>query len=153
ATMCGGACGSPSARNAEGNKAAGADTAKASAAFLPDAKGPAPEISGARKGGTLMISNSGVPSTLDPSASYYLDTIAILKLTNRSLTAFAPRDGRTVLGPDLATALGQVSADKLTWTFTLKDGLKYEDGTPVVAGDIAYAAARSLAHQELPGGP
>jgi len=147
------ACGSPSARNAEGDKAAGADTAKASAAFLPDAKGPAPEISGARKGGTLVISNAGIPATLDPSASYYLDTIAILKLTNRSLTAFALRDGKTVLVPDLATDLGQVSADKLTWTFKLKDGLKYEDGSPVVAGDIAYAAARSLAHQELPGGP
>ena len=153
ATMGVAACGSPSARNAEGNKAAGADTAKASAAFLPDAKGPAPEISGARKGGTLVISNAGIPATLDPSASYYLDTIAILKLTNRSLTAFALRDGKTVLVPDLATDLGQVSADKLTWTFKLKDALKYEDGSPVVAGDIAYAAARSLAHQELPGGP
>src|SRR4029079_15618749 len=153
ATMCGGACGSPSARNAEGNKAAGADTAVRSASFFRDAKGPAPEISGARKGGTLVISNAGIPATLDPSASCYLDTIAILKLTNRSLTAFALRDGKTVLVPDLATDLGQVSADKLTWTFKLKDGLKYEDGSPVVAGDIAYAAARSLAHQELPGGP
>jgi peptide/nickel transport system substrate-binding protein len=93
------------------------------------------------------------PATLDPSANYYQDTNGILKLTNRSLTAFALRDGKTVLVPDLATDLGQVSADKLTWTFKLKDGLKYEDGSPVVAGDIAYAAARSLAHEELPGGP
>ena len=153
ATMGVAACTSPSARNSEGDKAGGVDTAKASAAFLPDAKGPAPEIPGARKGGTLTVANSGVPTSLDPSASYFLDTIAILRLTNRSLTAFAQRGGKTVLVPDLATDLGQVSADKLTWTFTLKDGLKYEDGSPVAAGDIAYAAARSLAHQELPGGP
>jgi peptide/nickel transport system substrate-binding protein len=153
ATMGVAACGSPSATNGGGDQAAGGDTAKASAALLPDVKGPAPQVPGAKKGGTLTISYAAVPATLDPSANYYQDTNGILKLTNRSLTAFALRDGKTVLVPDLATDLGQVSADKLTWTFKLKDGLKYEDGTPVVAGDIAYAAARSLAHEELPGGP
>ena len=147
------ACGNVAATNAEGDKAAGGEEAKVGAAFLPDAKGPAPEIPGARRGGTLTIAYAGAPATLDPSANYYQDTNGILKLTNRSLTAFALRGGKTVLVPDLATDLGQVSADKLTWTFTLKDGLKYENGTPVVAGDIAYAAARSLAHEELPGGP
>ena len=38
-----------------------------------------------------------------------------------------------------------VSEDGLTWTFTLKDGIKYSDGTPVVADDIAYAVKRSFA--------
>jgi peptide/nickel transport system substrate-binding protein len=153
ATMGVAACGSPSANNAGGGQTSGGDTAKAAAAFLPDAKGPAPEIAGAKKGGTLIISYAAAPETMDPSANYYQDTNGILKLTNRSLTAFALRAGKTVLVPDLATDLGQVSADKLTWTFKLKPGMKYEDGTPVVAGDIAYAAARSLAHEELPGGP
>ena len=154
ATMGVAACGSPSATKSAGDQTSGgADTAKASAAFLPDAKGPAPEIPGAKKGGTLTISYAAAPETLDPSANYYQDTNGILKLTNRALTAFAIRDNKTVLVPDLATDLGQVSPDKLTWTFKLKPGLKYEDGSPVVAGDIAYAAARSLAHEELPGGP
>ena len=43
----------------------------------------------------------------------------------RQLTSFVNRNGKQVLVPDLATDLGQVSADGLTWTFTLKDGLKY----------------------------
>ena len=55
--------------------------------------------------------------------------------------------------PDLATDLGKASADGLDWTFTLKDGLKYEDGSPVKAEDVAYAIKRSFAQEELPGGP
>src|SRR5665647_2876443 len=153
ATMGVAACASPSANNAGGGPTSGGDTAKAAAAFLPAAKGPAPEIAGAKKGGALIISYAAAPETLDPSAHYYQDTNGILKLTNRALTAFALRDGKAVLVPDRATDLGQVSADKLTWNFKLKDGMKYEDGTPVVAADIVYAAARSLAHEELPGGP
>ena len=50
-----------------------------------------------------------------------------------------------VLVPDLATDLGTPSADGLSWTFTLKDGIKYSDGTPVTAKDIAYAVKRSFA--------
>ena len=55
--------------------------------------------------------------------------------------------------PDLATDLGQVSDDKLSWTFHLKQGMKYEDGSPIKAQDFAYAIARSFATEELPGGP
>ena len=59
ATMGLTACGSLSGTSSGGNRdrASGNDqaSASASAAFLPDAKGPAPEIAGARKGGTLTI--------------------------------------------------------------------------------------------------
>jgi peptide/nickel transport system substrate-binding protein len=36
----------------------------------------------------------------------------------------------------------QVSDDKLTWTFTLRDGLKWHDGTPVRAADCAASIER-----------
>ena len=39
-----------------------------------------------------------------------------------------------------------MSADKLTWTFKLQSGIKYEDGTAVKAEDLAYAIKRSFAH-------
>ena len=120
---------------------------------MPDAKGPAPEEAGAKKGGTLTVSYSTVPSGMDPSSQFYQDSAAILKLTNRALTSFALRDGKSVLVPDLATDLGKASANGLDWTYTLKDGLKYEDGSPVKAEDVAYAIKRSFAQEELPGGP
>ena len=55
--------------------------------------------------------------------------------------------------PDLATDLGKVSADGIDWTFKLKDGLKYEDGTAVKVEDVAYAIKRSFAQDDCHGGP
>ena len=46
--------------------------------------------------------------------------------------------------PALATALPDVSADAKTLTFTLKDGLKYSNGDPIVAGDFVYGIKRTL---------
>ncbi len=58
-----------------------------------------------------------------------------------------------MLVPDLATDLGKASEDGLTWTFTLKDGIKYEDGTPVKAADIVFAAKRSFDPDLAANGP
>jgi len=38
----------------------------------------------------------------------------------------------------------KVSSDGLTYTFTLRDGLKFSDGTPVTAGDFAFSMDRTL---------
>ena len=54
--------------------------------------------------------------------------------------------------PDL-TDLGTVSADKLTWTFKMQPGIKYEDGTQVKVEDLAYAIKRSFAHDVYVNGP
>ena len=40
--------------------------------------------------------------------------------------------GNTLV-PGIATSLGQVSANGLTWTYHIKQGLKFEDGSPVTA--------------------
>lgn len=127
---------------------------EAAAGMDPEAKGPAKEVEGAKTGGTLRILASGAPTTFDPSAQFYQDVNAILNLTTRRLTQYRTNaDGTSELVPDLATDLGTVSEDGLTWTFTLKDGLKYEDGSPITAEDVAYGIKRSFAVEELPGGP
>ena len=46
-----------------------------------------------------------------------------------------------------------MSADGLTWTFKLKKGIKYHDGTEVKAEDYAYAIKRSFAHDLFSNGP
>lgn len=151
------ACGAPSqtgtSSGASGSAASGGPVEGASAGLLPDAKGPAPEVPGATKGGTLTIAYSTTPANLDPSDQFYQDTAVILNLTNRALTTFTMRNGKMVLVPDLATDLGQKSADGLTWTFTLKDGLKYEDGSPVSAKDVAFAIKRSFDKDLAGNGP
>lgn len=125
----------------------------ASAGFRPKAKGPAPQPSGAKKGGTLILKNESVPDNLDPSTQYYNDDQAVLRLTTRTLTQFKMEGKKSVLVPDMATDLGRHSKDGLSWTYTLKKGLKYEDGSAIKASDIAYSVKRSFATQEMPGGP
>ncbi|MBK8469717.1 MAG: ABC transporter substrate-binding protein [Candidatus Phosphoribacter sp.] len=142
------ACSAPQQTTGTGSTggAAQPSVGQAAAALDPAAKGPAPEAAGAKKGGTLTVSYSTAPADLDPSAQFYQDSGAIMtRLVHRSLTAFVSRGGKQVLVPDLATDLGQVSSDGLTWTFTIKDGIKYSDGAAVTAEDIAYSVKRSFA--------
>ena len=120
----------------------------------PDAQAPAEVPEDATEGGTFTVLTVNVPSTLDPTQAYYTDSTAILSdLVTRSLTQYAYVDGEMVLIPDMATDLGRPNEDNTEWTFTLREGLKYEDGTDVKAEDVAYAIKRSFAIEELPDGP
>jgi peptide/nickel transport system substrate-binding protein len=121
-----------------------------------DAKAPMAVPDDAAEGGTFTVLTNQVPATLDPTQAYYVDSTAILSdLVLRSLTQYTfDEDSNDMqLIPDMATDLGRPSEDNKEWTFTLRDGLKYEDGTPVKADDVAYAIKRSFAIEELPDGP
>ena len=75
--------------------------------------------------------------------------------TAASLMMFKPRPARTApsSSPDLAEALGKPSADAKTWTYKLRQGVKFEDGTPVTRKDVKYAVERSLDKTTFPNGP
>jgi peptide/nickel transport system substrate-binding protein len=105
----------------------------------------------AAPGGTLHVLTSGKEVNLDPAKSQNLATSTI-HLVLRSLTSWKTSpDKAAELTPDLATDLGRPSDGGKTWTYTLKPGLKYADGSPIVAGDIKYGIERSFA-PELSGG-
>ena len=117
------------------------------------AKAPALPVSGAQNGGTLHVLSDSTPHTFDPTQVYHLDTLAIMRMVTRGLTQTRYDDGKPVLVPDMATDLGRPNADFTRWEFTLRDGLKYEDGSSVKAADVAYAIKRQLAQDTLSGGP
>ncbi len=117
------------------------------------AKPPAPDVRNARSGGTLTVLSTNTPHTFDPTRVYHLDTMAIMRLVTRGLTQTRYEKGNPVLVPDLATDLGRANSDFTRWEFTLRDGLRYEDGAPVRSADVAYAIKRQLAQEELSGGP
>ncbi len=121
-----------------------------------DVQAPLEVPSDATEGGTLTVLTANVPSTLDPTQAYYTDSTAILSdLVTRGLTQYAynAESNDMQLIPDMATDLGRPNEDNTEWTFTLRDGLKYEDGSDVKAEDVAYAVKRSFAIEELPDGP
>jgi peptide/nickel transport system substrate-binding protein len=55
--------------------------------------------------------------------------------------------------PDLATDLGKASEDGRTWTFTLRDGIRFENGRPITSRDVKYGIERSFASDVVVGGP
>ena len=122
----------------------------------PTREGPVAVPEGASEGGTVTVSTAVAPTTLDPTRAYYVDSTAIMSdLVTRALTQYVydPETNDMVLIPDMATDLGRPNGDNTEWTFTLREGLKYEDGSDVVAEDVAYAIKRSFAIAELPDGP
>ncbi|WP_189250245.1 ABC transporter substrate-binding protein [Streptosporangium pseudovulgare] len=109
----------------------------------------------AARGGTLTILSNQDFSHLDPTRNWTMPEMDFgLRYLYRSLVTYKSEPGPASLQivPDLATTVGEMSDGGRTWTFTLKDGLKYEDGSPVVAADVKYNVERSFA-PELPGGP
>ncbi|GAA3891319.1 ABC transporter substrate-binding protein [Streptomyces sp. NPDC001640] len=109
-----------------------------------------------KKGGTVNLEDSDVPDSLDPGNTYYGFVQNFSRLYARTLVTFKPaagKDGLTVV-PDLAESLGKASADAKTWTYHLRSGLKFEDGTPITSKDVKYAIERSnFAPEALSNGP
>ncbi|WP_314171918.1 ABC transporter substrate-binding protein [Streptomyces winkii] len=108
--------------------------------------GPAAPVKGAKKGGTLTVYQRDSFAHLDPAQMYVSDEGAMSTLIHRRLTTYK-RDNAgkyTVVG-DLAKDSGQPSADKRTWKYELKDGIKWEDGTPITSKDIRHTFERQFA--------
>ena len=116
-------------------------------------EGPAPEIEGAAEGGTVKVLSVNGLNSMDPSEAYYVNTGSILtNLVTRQLTQYVYVDGEMVLIPDLATDLGKPNDDFTEWEFTIRDGVKWEDGSDVTAEDVAYGIKRSFDRASFPEG-
>jgi len=63
-----------------------------------------------------------------------------------------PTTKQMILVPDLATDLGRPNKDFTSWTFTLKPGIKFENGQPVTPQDIEWGIERSFDRTTFPGG-
>ena len=91
---------------------------------------------------TIIIGTTDKISSLDPADAYATHDWEIIKNIDDGLLRWKP--GEQTLVPDLATDMGTVSADGLTYTFTLKDGIKFADGTPLDATSYAEQLNRLL---------
>lgn len=121
----------------------------------PEREGPV-TIEGAQEGGTVKVLTSiGLTTTLDPTEVYYTDTGAIMSgLVVRSLTQYVydEESKSMILVPDLATDLGTSNDDFTEWKFTIRDGVRYENGEPVTAEDVAFGIKRSFDRTAFPTG-
>ena len=86
------------------------------------------------------------PDYMDP-ALYY--TVAAYQIDNyvwTGLVGYKHTSGpaSAELVPYLAESMPDISADGKVYTFTLRDGLKYSDGTAVKASDFQYSIERDF---------
>jgi peptide/nickel transport system substrate-binding protein len=108
-----------------------------------------------KKGGTIRMANEGDWDTLDPGETYYGYSWNFLRLYGRSLLTYKvePGPAGNELTPDLAEGLGTSSDGGKTWTYKIRSGIKYEDGTVVKSADVKYAVLRSVDKATFPNGP
>lgn len=97
---------------------------------------------------TVTAMSLGPVTTWDPQRMTSTKDMAFAgRVFMRTLTTFpagpdAAAQGRLV--GDLATDTGRPSKDLKTWSFTLRDGVSWQDGSAVTCEDVRYGVARSF---------
>jgi peptide/nickel transport system substrate-binding protein len=107
------------------------------------------------KGGTIIFDNSSGPDSTDAGNTYYAFNLNFTRLYATPLTTYSSAPGSAGLAvvPALATSLGTPSNGNKTWTYHIKSGVKFEDGTPVTTADVKYAVERTFDRTVLANGP
>ncbi|MGW1375197.1 caspase, EACC1-associated type [Streptomyces sp. NPDC002446] len=105
-------------------------------------------------GGTLRFAGTDTDSW-DPQRSYTGSAWNFARYYTRQLVTYAAKPGTkgTALTPDLATDRAKVSDGGRTYTYTLRKGVTWEDGSPLTSQDVKYGIERIWAQDVLPGGP
>lgn len=82
----------------------------------------------------LNVGWEGAPDTLNPAYAFLTEAYTIFDLVYGTLTTQAATGEYVGYLADTWSH----SDDGLTWTFTLKDGIKWHDGKPLTAADVAF---------------
>lgn len=96
---------------------------------------------------SIAVCLASEPDTIDPALNSAVDGATMLSHLFSGLAKWAQtEDGALEIVADSATELpeGVLNADgTVTYTYTLRDGLKWSDGKAVTAGDFAFAWQRA----------
>lgn len=91
---------------------------------------------------TLYAAQGGDIEIMDPAI---VDDSVTANVLNQMYEGLYKLDQNGNPVANVATGNAEVSADGLTYTITLKEGIKWSDGQPLVAGDYIYAWKRAAA--------
>jgi peptide/nickel transport system substrate-binding protein len=101
---------------------------------------PAPAAAQPRKGGILRVGLYNDATSMDPGTSTNVPGIRVRNQIYETLLAW---DRNINLQPMLADRY-EVGADGLTYTFALRKGIKFHDGSPFTAEDVKFTFERLL---------
>ncbi|WP_406728347.1 ABC transporter substrate-binding protein [Streptomyces sp. GD-15H] len=85
------------------------------------------------------------PAPVDPAYAYGVDTWNILRQTVQTLLIQPRGDGEPV--PEAAESCGFTDSGNERYSCTLREGLKFSDGTPLTAADVKFSIERALSIQ------
>jgi len=108
--------------------------------------GSTPAAGTPQKGGTLTILASSAFGVADPAQNYTLQEWAFLIDTHDGLVQFKRVGGTagTQLVPDLATEIPQPTDGGKTYTFNIRKGIKFSDGTTMKPSDFVTTFERQF---------
>jgi peptide/nickel transport system substrate-binding protein len=120
--------------------------------------GPAESTAPDLHGGTIfMLTQAEEFDDIDPQRAYTGEDLAFFGATiMRGLTTYVYSDDAVTangIQGDMATDTGTANADATEWTFTLRDGLTWEDGSDLVCEDVKYGVSRTFANDVITNGP
>jgi peptide/nickel transport system substrate-binding protein len=98
-------------------------------------------------GGSLTVAALSSPDPLDPHINAPTYARAVRTNVYEPLLRYKP--GGIELEPALAEKF-EVSEDALTYTFTLRDGVKFHDGTPMDSDDVQASFQRTMTFKGEP---
>ncbi|MEW6750667.1 MAG: ABC transporter substrate-binding protein [Candidatus Latescibacterota bacterium] len=101
---------------------------------------------GSRAGDLLRIGWAGSPDTMNPGTAVLAEAYTIFDLVYDALFRWE-LDGS--LQPELAQSW-TVSEDGRVWTFRIRPGVRFHDGQPLTAGDVAFSFRLYHEHPEFP---
>src|SRR6476659_4516133 len=111
-----------------------------------------------KTGGTIyVLSQNQQWDQVDPQRIYTGEDLAFFGGTvQRSLTSYKysadAKEGTSVV-PDMATDTGTHNTAATQWSFTLRDGVTWQDGSPVTCADVKYGVSRTFATDVINQGP
>ena len=97
--------------------------------------GPSPAVGSAKSTSVLKAAVLQDVDSLNPFLGISASTVQIFGLIYDRLTDYRTSDNQPV--PGLATNW-KTSADHRTWTFSIRSGVRWSDGQPLTAADVAY---------------
>jgi ABC-type dipeptide/oligopeptide/nickel transport system permease subunit/ABC-type transport system substrate-binding protein len=107
--------------------------------------GEEPQASEPARGGVLRVGTSVNVRTLDPALAYDEAALPIEELIYARLVTW---DDKGSIAPDLAGEF-HASPDGLVHTFVLREGLRFQDGSELIAADVKRSIERTL-HPKTP---
>jgi peptide/nickel transport system substrate-binding protein len=115
------------------------------------ATGSATSAASSKTGGSVYYLTKRPVEHWDPQRMYIgRDLTDASRMFYRTLTMLKADN---TLAPDLATTTGTGSNSNKAWTFTLKPGPKWQDGSPITCQDFKYGVSRTFAVNTITGGP